>query len=110
MKKTVIKIRYRKITNSSLPAAQYWPIGHVDKNGREHISSTTLKLDPILRKKQNRKLARIIVKHELNEIKARVHGHKLKEAHRIAESKEPAWFNRKYRTHTQLQKALRGGI
>jgi len=106
-KKPKITIRYRKVTNPNLPVAEYHPTGHVDEEGREHISSVVIRVDPIVKKKRNARLKKVILKHELDEIAARVKGHSRKESHKIAEAKEPHWVDEKYRTDKQLQDALR---
>ncbi len=104
--KPKITIKCRKKTNSSLPPAKYYPYG-TGKEGKEKITSAVIKIDPVLNKSSNRKVKQIILKHETDEINARNAGATVKKAHKIATSKEPSWFSRKYRTFSQLQRGIR---
>jgi hypothetical protein len=104
--KPKITIKCRKKTNRSLPPAKYYPYG-TGKEGKERINSAVIKIDPILNKSSNRKVKQIVLRHEIDEINARNDGATAKKAHKIATSKEPAWFSRKYKTFSQLQKGIR---
>jgi len=105
--KPKITIVYRKVTNRNLPISQYWPRGSGGKGKPEVIKSAVIKLDPILKKDKNKKLIKIILKHETDEISARNKGATLKKAHKIAMSKEPKWFTKEYPNNRLLQKKLR---
>ena len=105
--KPKIKVVYRKVTNPKLPISQYWPRGYIDKNKKEVIKSAVIKLDPILKKPNNKGLVKVILKHEADEISARNKGSTLKQAHKIAMKKEPSWFTKKYPNNRLLQKKLR---
>ena len=102
-----VVISYRKISNKRLPIAGYSLHGYTDKNGNPVITKAIVKADPLLKKKDNIRLARVILKHESDEAIARSKGLPLREADKLARSKEPRWFRNKYRTHIQLLQALR---
>ena len=104
--KPKITIIARKKTNSSLPPAKYYPRGY-GKEGHERITNVVIKIDPVLNKSKNKNVKHAVLKHEIDEINARNSGATVKKAHRIAMSKEPSWFSRKYRTFTQLQRGIR---
>jgi RimJ/RimL family protein N-acetyltransferase len=100
-----IEIHYRKISNKRLPIAGYRLHGYRDKDGKPIITKAVVKVDPRL--KNNPRLARVIIKHESDEATARSKGLSLSKAHQVAQSKEPAWFRDKYKTHKQLLQALK---
>ncbi len=101
-----IRVRYRKVTNPRLAVAKYYPRGTGGKGKPEHITSAVIKLDPILKKRKNVRFRKVILRHETNEILARNRGKTIRQAHKVAVSKEPAW-TRKLKTHKALQQALR---
>jgi hypothetical protein len=104
--KPKIRIVYRKITNPHLPVAKYYPRGY-RKGKTEVVTSAVIKLDPILKKPQNKEMKKIILKHETDEIKVRAKGVPKKIAHQRAVGKEPKGFTEKYPTNRSLQKELR---
>ena len=97
---------YRKVTNSKLPVAKYNLRGH-HKGKKVVVTGAVIKLDPILKKSQNKKMKKIILKHETDEIKVRAKGVSLKVAHQRAVDKEPKGFTEKFPTNRSLQKELR---
>lgn len=107
MSKIHIVVQYRKVTNPNLPVAKYHLHGHKDKKGNKIVTGALVKVDPIIKDRGNSNLKRVILKHESDEIYSRAKGHGLRESHRLAESKEPSWFSKKFRTHSQLQRILR---
>ena len=101
-----IKVQYRKITNPNLSIAKYYPRGYGGRGKPENITNVVIKLDPILKKRKNKKFIKPILKHETDEIRARNMGQSLKKAHRTASEKEPLWL-KKFHTDSMLQKELR---
>jgi hypothetical protein len=104
--KPKIKVVYRKVTNPHLCIAKYYPRGYGGRGKPENITDVIIKLDPILKKPQNKKFIKPILKHETDEIRARNKGQSLNKAHRTAMKKEPRWF-KKFPTDRILQKKLR---
>lgn len=104
---TKIKVQYRKVHNPNIAVASYHPRGYGGRGKPEIITDVVIKLDPVLKKIKNRKLKKVILKHETDEIKARARGLPLSKAHQVAVNKEPKWFIKKYNTHQKLLKGLR---
>ncbi len=100
-----IEIQYRKVSNKRLSIAEYRLHGHRDKEGKPINTKAVVKADPLLRRKDNARLARVIIKHESDEATARSKGLSLSQAHQVARSKEPRWFRDK--THKQILRDLR---
>jgi hypothetical protein len=99
-----IVVKYRKVSNKRLPIAGYKLGGYRMKSGKSDITLATIKADPLLRKKKNAKLARVIIKHESDESTARSKGLSRSKAHQVARNKEPKWFHDK--THKQILRDL----
>lgn len=101
-----VEIIFRKRTNSKLAVSEYILLGHRDKRGRPIITSAVIKADPLLTESRNLKFKIAILKHELREIKYRVKGLTVGQAHKKAKSEDPVWLN-KYKTHRQLYQVLK---
>jgi len=95
------KIEYRKTKNRTLPIAEIR--GRNNKDGS--IKITRIVLNPILKQKENAKIRKVIVSHEVIEAKLQSRGVSESKAHKYAMSKEPKWF-KKINTHRKLTKAV----
>jgi hypothetical protein len=102
-----IKIQYRKVTNSKLPIAKYYPRGYGGRNGKpEVITDVVIKVDPILKGKSKDGIRKQVLRHEMDEIAYRNRGYSLSEAHVKAHKNEPKIL--KGRNHKQIYNLIKG--